>query len=72
MKHDGQRFLLDKMNTKVFERLMSEKNQEAYLNELRDMNSCPECIRARTNTTLNCKIHGHHHNFTKVLAATLG
>ncbi len=36
------------------------------------MNTCPECILARTNSTIDCKKHGHHHNFTKALASTLG
>ena len=72
LKHNAQGKLLENMNSKVFERLMSQKNQENYLNELKEMNTCPECIRARTNSTIDCKLHGHHHNFTKVLAATLG
>jgi hypothetical protein len=72
MKHNAQGRLLENMNPKLFERLMSEKNQQNYLNELKEMNSCPECIKARSNTGYECKNHGHHHNFTKVLAASLG
>ena len=63
---------IDKVHTKDMDRLLSEKNQEAYLNELKTMNTCPDCIKALTNNSHICPSHGHHHQFTKYLAAKYG
>jgi hypothetical protein len=52
---------IDQVPPKVIDRLLSEKNKEAYLNELRQMNTCDDCNKAITVATHNCPKHGHHH-----------
>lgn len=56
----NKRFI-DTVRTKDMDRLLSEKNQEAYLNELKVMNTCPDCIKAISDASHVCARHGHHH-----------
>jgi hypothetical protein len=66
-----ERQFVESCSPNYINRLFSSKNQEAYLNELRQMNKCEECNKALQNSDIICPDHGHHHHFTKTLASTL-
>ena len=62
----------NQLSSETITRLLSMKNREAYINELHQMNLCEDCNKFIATPTSLCQKHGHHHPFTKTLAASVG
>ena len=56
----------------AIDRLLSMKNKESYIKDLRQMNSCEECKQSLINSSIMCPKHGHYDHFSKALAASIG